>query len=198
MLLTGCVLTSMSGAYFTTLTDVGFSRSRLWWEIVLNVEILCAALVWFSFVERIKAAEGKRYYVLLAQCFVAMFATLLPVWIALAGASLGWFTKRPELAAINWLVVACLGLWAAGMALPICVQLILGRSLRLPPFFRGATPMVMVLRFSPLLLTFGLVWWQESVGGYLHYIYAPILLYAQGSLSYLMRSFRFVEDTSSA
>ncbi len=198
MLLTGCVLTSMSGAYFTTLTDVGFSRSRLWWEIVLNVEILCAALVWFSFVERIKAAEGRRYYVLLAQCFVAMFASLLPVWIALAGALLGWFTKRPELAAINWLVVVCLGLWGAGMALPLCVQFFLRRSWQLPPFLRGVTPAGMVLRLSPLLLTLALVWWQESVGGYLHYIYAPILLYTQGSLSYLMRSFRFGEDTRSA
>ncbi len=195
MLLTGGVLTSMCGAYFTTLTDVGFSRSRLWWEVVLNVEILCAALVWFSFIERIKSAEGRRYYVRLAQCFVAMFASLLPVWIAIAGAILGWFTKRPDISAINWLIAVCLGLWACGVALPWVVQVSMERSFRLPPFLKGAGPFSTALRFSPLVLVAGLIWWQETTGGYLHYIYAPVLLYTQGALPYLMRSFRIVEGT---
>jgi len=194
MLLTGGVLTSMSGAYFNTLTEVGFSRSRLWWEVVLNVEILCAGLVWFSFVERIKAAEGRRYYVRLAQCFVAMFAALLPVWVAIVGAILGWFTERPDISSINWLIVACLTLWACGVALPWLVQVGMERSFRVPPFLKGAGPLSVALRFSPLLLTMGLIWWQEEAGGTLHYVYAPLLLYGQGALPYLMRSFRIVEE----
>ncbi|WP_025896299.1 hypothetical protein [Kordiimonas gwangyangensis] len=114
MLITGCILSSMSISFFDSMKNAGLSRSRLWWEIVLNLQILCGALVWFSFVERIKAATGARYYIRCAQFFVALVAVLLPVEIGLAGAAIGWFEDKPDLAELNWMILACLVLcpWA--------------------------------------------------------------------------------------
>jgi len=190
MLITGGILSSMSMSFLDSMRDAGLSRSRLWWEIVLNLQILSGALVWFSFVERIKIATGARYYVRCAQFFVALVATLLPVEIGLAGAALGWFENKPDLVDLNWLILICLVLWAMGMSLPVLVQRVAEGRWRVPPFFAGLGLSRILLRLSPLLAAILLAVVEVYRGGELHYYYGPILLYLQGALSYLLRAIR--------
>ena len=190
MLITGCILSSMSISLLDSMKNAGLSRSRLWWEIVLNLQILCGALVWFSFVERIKAATGARYYIRCAQFFVALVAVLLPAEIGLAGVAIGWFEDKPDLVELNWMILACLVLWFMGMALPILAQRITEGRWRVPLFFRGLGPARILLRLSPLLIAVALTIFEETRGGELHYYYSPFLLYLQGALSYLLRAIR--------
>ncbi|WP_262689931.1 hypothetical protein [Kordiimonas aestuarii] len=191
MLITGCILSSMSISFFDSMRDAGLSRSRLWWEIVLNLQILCGALVWFSFVERIKSASGARYYLRCSQFFVALVATLLPVEIGLAGAAIGWFENKPDIADLNWMILVCLLMWFTGMAIPLVTQRLTQGRWRVPPFFKDVDLPRILLRLSPVLAAIVLTIIEVSRGGELHYYYSPFLLYLQGALSYLLRALRF-------
>jgi hypothetical protein len=191
MLITGSILSSMSMSFLDSMRDAGLSRSRLWWEIVLNLQILCGALVWFSFVERLKTATGTRYYVRCLQFFVALVATLLPVEIGLAGAALGWFENKPDLVDLNWLILICLIMWGMGMSIPIIGQRLLEGRWRMPPFFAGLSLPRVLLRLAPFLVAITLTVVEEYRGGELHYYYGPFLLYLQGALSYMLRAIRF-------
>lgn len=194
MLITGSILSSMSMSFLDSMRDAGLSRSRLWWEIVLNLQILCGALVWFSFIERIKAATGARYYVRCLQFLVALVATLLPVEIGLAGAALGWFENKPDLVDLNWMILICLVMWGIGMSVPIIAQRLAEGRWRLPPFFTGLSLPRLLLRLSPLFAVITLVIVEEYRGGEMHYYYGPFLLYLQGALSYLLRAIRLEAD----
>ncbi len=194
MLITGSILSSMSISFLDSMRDAGLSRSRLWWEIVLNLQILCGALVWFSFIERIKAATGRRYYLRCAQFFVALVATLLPVEIGLAGAAMGWFENKPDLVDLNRMFLACLVLWWMGLALPIITQRLTEGRWRVPAFFAGIGLPRILLRLSPLLAAILLAVTEEYRGGELHYYYTPFLLYLQGALAYLVRAVRIDAD----
>ncbi|WP_417451492.1 hypothetical protein [Kordiimonas sp.] len=194
MLITGCILSSMSMSFFQSLHDVGLSRSRLWWEIVLNLQILCGALVWFSFVERIKSATGHIYYIRVAQFLVALVAVLLPALIGFAGIAMGWFEKRPDIASLNLLIIACLLLWWSGLALPIVVRRLLEGHWEIPPYVRFPGVMSFFVRLWPFLLVIALVLFEQWRGGLTHYIYSPFLLYLQGALTYVIRSVRLVRS----
>ena len=190
MLITGGITSSMSVSFFNDLGEAGINRSRLWWEIVLNLQILCGALVWFSFVEQIKTAVGPRYYIRLAQFFVALVAVLLPTLVGLAGIAMGWFENSPDLAALNGLIVVCLILWGMGVALPIAVQVATEGRWRMPPFLLARHPVGLVLKVSPLLAAILLAVIEIAQGGVAHYLYGPFLLYMQGAMLYLVRAIR--------
>ncbi|NVJ97203.1 MAG: hypothetical protein HWE25_03565 [Alphaproteobacteria bacterium] len=192
MIAVGIILSMMASYYFANGSeDEGITRSRWWWEIVLNVEILSVAFIWFTHIDRVKAASGWQAAVRLLQMGGGIVAVLLPVWVALAAAQLGWFESRPPVSYINMVVMICLAAWMFVWLAVLAVQTIMAKQLAMPWFMRTDILWRRVVRISPMLLAFILIGIETNNGGVAHYIYCPFLFYLQGAMPYLARGVRF-------
>lgn len=188
MIIVGIVLSMMSSNFFAD--DDGLIRSRWWWEIVLNSQILCAAFIWFTHIEKVKASTGWRALVSLLQLLFSLLAVLLPVWIALAGILFGWFKMGPSLMTLNLTIHVCLTVWVLAWLMIWAIECIGRRRVVVPWFLTRGRWYYGLLGVSPTLLAILLTVEEVMRGGYLHYIYAPFLFYMQGAVPYLLVSFR--------
>ncbi len=191
MVIVGIVLSMLASDYIEGLGEAGgLTTSRWWWEIVLNSQILCAAFIWFTHIDKVKASSGWRCAVSLLQLLFGLLAILLPVWIALAGILFGWFKTGPTLETMNVTIFVCLSLWALAWLMLWGVESFGRRRLVLPWFLMLGRWHVALLGISPLMLAILISVVEAMRGGYQHYIYAPFLFYLQGAVPYLAASFR--------
>lgn len=191
MVIVGIVVSMMANHYFTSGTgEEALTTSRWWWEIVLNLQILCAAFIWFAHTEQVKSATGWRHAVTLLQMLSSLMAVLLPIWIALFAITLGWFEVRPGLEIINQAFFLCLGLWVSARILIWAIKCWGKKRLLLPKHIEEGRWHLVLLGVSPLIAVLVLTAVEMSRGGFQHYIYAPFLLYIQAAVPYLQVSFR--------
>ncbi len=191
MVIVGLVLSMLASDYISGLGQAeGLTTSRWWWEIVLNSQILCAAFIWFTHIDKVKASSGWRMVVSLLQLLSGLVAVLLPLWIALAGILFGWFKTGPSLKALNLTIFVCLSVWAVAWLVMWTLECVGRRRLVLPWFLTRGRWYKIILGVSPILLAILLSVEEIMRGGYLHYIYAPFLFYLQGAVPYFIVSFR--------
>lgn len=192
MIIVGIVLSMMSSHYITSdAGDDGLIRSRWWWEIVLNSQILCVAFMWFTHIDRIKSAEGGMAIVKGFQLFAALVAILLPVWVALVAIAMDWFKTTPPLDSVHRMIVVALSAWALAWVANLLVTSLLLRKPVRPWFMRIPSWGGRMVCILPLLAAVILVFVEYSRGGQLHYMYCPFLFFLQGAVPYLAKSVRF-------
>jgi hypothetical protein len=186
LILVGTILTSMLQQYFAgEYTGAGIIRSRWWWEIVLNLQILSVAFMWFCYVDRINDSHGPKKLVMRLRMFFGLAVILVPTWLALLSVYLDWFSVRPPLLAIDLLLCGMLGVW--GLAIFIPRLLILKAR---PEGYADAT-FVSLLKpahwysLFPVYLLVGVLVLGISRSSEFQYQFIPLLLYAQAAMPYL-------------
>lgn len=191
LIVVGVVVSMMSSNYvLRDEAEFGLIRSRWWWELVLNSQILCAAFIWFTHIDKVKAAQGARFWARLLQMLAGLVAVLLPVWVAIIAAMAGWFEERPSMKSVDLLITAVLAAWAVAVLILWAVNGRASGTIRPTRVFKRFGRW-RVLGFLPSILALLLVVVESRRGGVMHYMYGPFLLYLQGAMPYLARSFRF-------
>ncbi|WP_286828651.1 MULTISPECIES: hypothetical protein [Kordiimonas] len=191
MMIIGAILSMMMAFYL--LPDVFGEEalvSRWWWEIVLNLQILCLAFMWFCHHNRIIFSRGWWRMRAIVHFITGVVSVSYPVGIMLISAYMDWFREAPSERQVYLLMLGGVALWAVGnFVVPIIVWLMARPSARSddasPLKFR---PHIWLMAFWPTLsaLVIGIiVWWQQ--GGAVS-ILVPILLYLQGALPYFRKA----------
>lgn len=191
MVIVGVLLSLMMAFYM--MPDVfgeDMLMARWWWEIVLNLQILCYAFMWFCHHNRITHSTGWWRVRAISHFTTGMISVSYPAGVLVLSASMDWFRTDPNPKQVYLLILAGVALWAIGAFVMPIVNWLMVRS-RLETQERLSVPsrMQAVLRaFWPTLLMFlvaGLEWWR---GGLLGYTLLPILMYLQGGLPYLVKA----------
>ena len=188
LMISGAILTSMLQLYFgSEYTDEGIVRSRWWWEIVMNLQVLSLAFMWFCYADRVSDNEGLKKRVMLVRLLFSLLIVLLPSWLALVSAYLNWFVERPSIEVIGNLIFIMLVIWGLTNFVPGFMHLVAGKKDNRQGFlFTYMKPRKWYV-YMPVYMAF-LVWVLEIVrGGTLHYQYVPLLLYTQAAIPFLMR-----------
>ncbi len=191
MMIIGAILSMMMAFYLRSdIFGTGTLVSRWWWEIVLNLQILCLAFMWFCHHNRIVFSQGWWRLRAIVHFVTGVISVSYPVGIMLLAAYMDWFREAPSEQQVYLLVLACVALWAVGNFIVPIVVWIMARpapdSAEASPLkFR---PLVWLVAFWPTLtaLLVGIyVWWR---GGSTLTILLPILLYLQGALPYFRKA----------
>ena len=188
LIITGVILTSMLRFYFAgEYTGQGVVRARWWWEIVINLQILSGALMWFCYVERMAEAKGTMKQVMRLRMAFGLSVVFLPIWLALLSAYLNWFVVRPPIEIIDLMMCGMLGFWALSVFLP---RFLILKSESGPvakaPFFSIKKPKAWY-SLMPVYALVGI--WVVGVieDSVIHYHYAPLMLYFQAAVPYIER-----------
>lgn len=121
---TGAILSSMAHQYFAgEYTGEAIVRSRSWWEVVLNLQVLCLAFMWFCYADRVRSADPGRAFVMRLRMGFGMFSVVVPFNIAVLSVFLNWFEERPSLYAVDLLICFMMGFWLFSTVVPRLVKM---------------------------------------------------------------------------
>ncbi len=184
LIVAGIVLSAMSYLYFEqAYTGSGILRARWLWEIILNLQIFCLATMWFCYLERINGPDPIVAVQMRMRLALSLFAVLVPTWIALLSAYLGWFYVLPGKNTIDALLGTMVVFWTFASLMPRLwkrrrgaddkrVRLILRRKFHiawsLPLIGAGAVIIIDLIR-------------RENTS----YLWLPFLLYTQAAVPYI-------------
>lgn len=184
LLITGIIVSLMFEQYLTAHAQTGvFTRSRLWWEVVLNLQVLSAAMMWFSYSDEIEAAgEGSRGWLYVRRLF-GVLPVLVPTFIAAIGVFHNWMEIKPRGDIIAGVFILALAHWLSAVALRLVIDHKAARQRK------KKSVAFYVFYFSPLisLSLLGMLCWATND---LYWVMlAPFLLYLQASAPFLKKVF---------
>lgn len=190
LVITGTILSSMAHQYFAgQYTGAAILRSRTWWEIVMNFQILSLAFIWFCYADRLQSRKGKEKRVVLVRLILGLVAVAVPTFVALLSAFLGWFETRPPLLAIDMIICALIGFWFFSTIIPRLVAMrVYGvpfTGVALWDYFKP-TSWLSILPATGALFVI-LTDFIFSTTNY--YLTLPILFYAQAAMPFFFRGF---------
>jgi len=200
LILAGAISTIMLSLYFTgDYTASGSMRSRWLWEIMMNLQVLALALMWFCYVDRVSESTGHRKTIMRIRQFFSLTIILVPFFIIVISAALDWFMKPAPIEIISLLILLSILSWITSLTLQRRI------SRRARPQKKNSKTLwervkprawYSMLPVGVLLVLCG---GEYIYGGNKHYIYAPILLYSQAAIPFLESSFgiRKPQDTVS-
>ena len=182
--ITGWILAFMLYQYLETPAGTtGLSRSRLVWEIVLNLQILSAAFIWFCYSDRIEGSTGQIRHLQIARLWFAMITVLQPTFLGLLGIQQNWFVEPPSADSVRLFAIVVFSYWLAGVWLNKLVHR--KRSTRLP----SAGYRYRLFFFLPAFALLVVTAIDLPLGGQLWLLAIPILTYLQGSMPYITKAF---------
>lgn len=192
LILSGAILTSMLQLYFAgQYSGEGIVQSRWWWEIAMNLQVLCLACMWFCYVDRVSDSEGPKKTVMRVRMLSSLTIVLLPFWVALLSAWLDWFGERPPLSTIELLMFVMISVWGLAVFIPRFLVL------RSRPDAYGGKGIWAVLKpehwYAPLPSYAIVILWIVGPlqGSTAQYEYGPLLFYLQGAMPYLQKGLGF-------
>lgn len=184
LLITGVIISLMVEQYLTAQQQAAaFTRSRLWWEIVLNLQLLSAAMMWFSYNDRIGEASGDARGWLIFRQWLGVTSVLMPSFIALIGIFHNWLEVKPRGDIVVGFAAMTLMVWGSAVALRRIVE---SRAGNFVPKWSAAyhlmyfAPILSLLLLGAFCLAMGDVYWIVA---------APFLLYLQGAMPFVLRVF---------
>lgn len=180
----GIIIALMVRQYhMTSSIDDALTRSRLWWEVVLNIQILSAGVIWFAHSDAISRTEGKSKRIYILQCMFSIVSVLLPSILAFIAVVNNWFEVRPS-PSVYWIFV-CLGFlhWAWGFLF------VVARRWRLDASSRRKRRLLRPGEFAPFVVLLIVIAIDAPSGGYMWTIATPVLLFMQGAMPYFYRGF---------
>ncbi len=190
VIIVGLIISSM--IYLTFGTDQNLGRARWWWEIMMNLQTLSCALIWFCFVEKVSSKTGAEKIIMQYRMWMALLLVLTPTWITLYAAYENWFINRPELHELNFIVYSITAAWFVSVMVPRMMKY--HKSERT---FRTFLALCMPRSYAWLVPVLGLV----IIGAYSYrsgavwgYVAAPFLMYFAASIAYLKIAFEFSSE----
>ncbi len=190
LIITGAILSSMSHQYFAgQYTGEAIVRSRSWWEIVLNLQVLCLAFMWFCYADRVRTHDKRRARVMKLRMFFGLLAVLVPFFIALTAVYFGWFEERPTIRIVDLIVCYMLIFWAFSASFPKALALKAKYpELRFVQLLKYAKPRSVLSVFPAvvgvLVIAFDAIGTSRD-----YYFLLPILFYLQAAMPFLYRAF---------
>lgn len=189
--ITGAILAVMLFQYLGAAEgERVLSRSRLVWEIILNLQILSAALIWFCYSDRIEGSSGQMKWLQHARRWFAMFTVLLPSGLGLLGIQQNWFVEQPSEAAIRLFAYIVLAYWLLGIWLHFLVQN------RRRTVVRRANLRYRLMFLAPSLLLALTIAVDAPRGGQIWLLAIPVLTYLQGSMPFVSKAFGLRQDAA--
>lgn len=199
-LITGCVLSAMCGLYFYS-SSVGenFLKSRIFWEVVLNFQVVSLALIWFAYDDRIENAKGRWRARMTVNLIFAVTVNLAPLGFFFYTAGYAWAGAFPDEAEVAYIVRGIVLGW---LVFEIVVQssfrLVTGQLL----LRSGGVPKWSMRRFFanmwPVVLMVIVVVGAEVTGERWFFIVAPIFGYMKGGLDFFRLAFREPKQETTA
>ncbi|WP_262694601.1 hypothetical protein [Kordiimonas aquimaris] len=182
LIITGIILATMLYQYLNVV-EGALSRSRLWWEIVLNVQILSAAMMWFCYSDRIENSTGAVKRLQIIRLWFTIVTVLLPTFFGVAGVGFNWFEYEPSPLLISLFCAAVFLYWLLGLWVHMRVQ-----KKRSNPN-RPASGLFYAATYSPIILLLLISVFDAPQGG-VFWLYAiPVLTYIQGAMPFIVKAF---------
>lgn len=191
LVIIGAILSLMTAFYL--LPDVFGDDAlvaRWWWEIVLNLQILCLAFMWFCHHNRLVQSSGWWRLRAVSHFLTGMISVSYPVGILLISAYMDWFRTPPPDAQVYGMIFLGAVLWAVGaFVMPIVNWLMVrqedGTILNQP---LGLNIVAWVRAFWPTFLCLAIGAIEVARGGLAGLTLLPVLMYLQGALPYFVKS----------
>lgn len=182
--ITGVILTFMLYQYLEASEGARtLTRSRLVWELVLNLQILSAALIWFCYSDRIDGSVGAMKVLQRLRLWFAIVTVLLPTLLGLLGIQQNWFEVQPTADEIRLFAYVVLTYWLLGVWLNARVRVRRSTQVRKVGWrYRMAF-------LSPAVLLALVTLVDLPSGGQVWLLAIPLLTYLQGSMPFITKAF---------
>jgi hypothetical protein len=195
LLLVGAHLSVMMGFYFIPGGEAfELMQARWWWELSLNLQILCLVLMALCHWKRVRLGRRWRRRRAMMRMFVGIAGITTPTWVLVIGSSNNWFKNPPTgmdlayYAGVVWIV------WFVAAYLAPLIIGFLSRDKNLNSL-AGKTDRRKKLQLAfPFILLLALVLFEQLRGGWSHIILWPLLTYAHASVSYLQAAFKSAKE----
>lgn len=182
--ITGVILTFMLFQYLEASEGARtLSRSRLVWELVLNLQILSAALIWFCYSDRIDGSVGGMKVLQRLRLWFALVTVLLPTLLGLLGIQQNWFEEQPTAGEVRLFAYIVLTYWLLGVWLNARVRV--RRSTQI----RKVGWRYRLGFLSPALLLALTTAVDLPMGGQIWLLAIPLFTYLQGSMPFITKAF---------
>ncbi|WP_417451491.1 hypothetical protein [Kordiimonas sp.] len=191
LLIVGVIMGFKVGFFFSPeIFGTGMLTSRWWWEIVLNLQILCLAFMWFCHHNRLLQSSGRWRLRAVVNFIVGMISVSYPVMLLVIGAYYDWFRVPPPEASVVRLMLLALGLWALGaFVVPIFTILLVGnQNLGDSGRALGLEPVAWIKSFWPGFVVAAIIIVEILRDSTVLYMFVPLFMYWQGALPYLKKA----------
>ena len=164
--------------------------SRWWWELVLNLQILCFASTWYAHHERLTAdvdSAIKRRSIL--YFCMAMFAVSAPIVLLIFGVFTDWFrqlTVRPNVIAVHYIFIS---IWIFSAVILLITRLRGHYEMSAKNRTNTKRLKAFCYKYWPGLLMLFLMLLGELVAYDFVYVLTPFLGYLQIAMPNLRRAF---------
>ncbi len=182
--ITGFILTVMLYQYL--MAAEGFrvlTRSRFWWEVALNLQVLSVAFIWFCYSDRIDGSSGQVKILQRIRLWFALVTVLLPSILGLMGIRNNWFVVQPSAEAITAFAYCVLAYWLLGLWLNYLVMKKRNTILRRVSLWHRAAFL------GPAIILALITLIDAPGGGDLWILAIPFLTYFQGSMPFISKAF---------
>lgn len=185
LLMTGAITAEIVDQYvYQQITGSLLTRSRLWWEIVLNLQILSVGMIWFCYSDRIADASGNLKRMQVFICTVTILAALMPSFLAGVSAANNWFSVRPSMQSFIGFFLFALVFWLMSL---VAQAFLLRVRARMSGRIVARRPL---WYYSPVLMLVAICAVDAPLGGRAWLVATPALLYLQGAMPYFVHAFR--------
>jgi len=191
LVIIGAILSLMTAFYL--LPDVFGDEAlvaRWWWEIVLNLQILCLAFMWFCHHNRLVQSSGWWRLRAVSHFLTGMISVSYPVGILLISAYMDWFRTPPPPSQVFGMIFLGAALWAFGAFVMPIINWLMVRHENVPKINQalGLDITAWVRAFWPTFLGLAIGAIEATRGGLAGLTLLPVLMYMQGALPYFVKS----------
>jgi len=184
LVITGAILADMLWHYLRAVNgESALTDSRLWWELVLNLQILSAAMMWFCYSDRIDGSEGRIKILQIVRRWFAIITVLLPSMLGAVGIQQNWFVEQPPISFVWSFACVVMLFWLAGLLVHHMVQRT--RRNRRPPASFTYRLLFMLPAISLIVVTL----LDAPFGGQTWLLAIPVLTYIQGAMPFITKAF---------
>lgn len=192
LLIVGVIMAFKVGFFFVPeIFGAGVLTSRWWWEIVLNLQILCLAFMWFCHHDRMQQSEGRWRLRAVSNFIVGTISVAYPVILLIIGAYLDWFQVAPSEGSVIGLMLTGIALWGVGVfVMPFITTMIVGqRHIGVAADVLRFSPKAWATTFWPAFVVAGLLIVEAVRDSVTLYMFVPVFMYIQGALPYLKKTY---------
>lgn len=184
LIITGFILADMLQQYLVATSGASaLSRSRFWWEIALNLQILSAAMVWFCYSDRIDGSEGRIKTLQKTRRWFAIIAVVLPSMLGLIGIQQNWFVEQPPASFVGGFACVVMVFWLIGLLIHFLIQR------RRKSTIEPASLTYRILFLLPAISLTIITVLDAPFGGQTWLLAIPVLTYLQGAMPFITKAF---------
>ncbi|MBO6505280.1 MAG: hypothetical protein JJ850_09825 [Kordiimonadaceae bacterium] len=161
------------------------TTARWHWEIVLNIQILCCAFIWFSHHNRILFSEGWWKVRAILHFLVSFGAVCMPAILTVLGAWNDWYRNPPGPEMSKYMISIAIYIWVgSNLILPVLLRLIARdvsvKKIQPLSIAKLVTAVVMLVLFAM----------NDYLPFNLGFYGAPFLCFLHGAITYVEKSLK--------